>query len=271
MWDQVCNERLQKRADDNLAYIREILLKDMVEGGSGLTIFANTQQSAITILDTCVKHSSKSKYNATNSIQLGRSQLCITPYGRRLYSDLLGRIEGAWVRKGTLESDLAQTDSAQNPELNALLQNQLQETIRILDKFALQLAKFGLAPNGMPALQEDVAAYFMHKYGQRQLYAAVLGPLEDQWQKKLSWEQALNAKLAYKHPEYRAKAENCLRQAIQQLPDLAKKLAEFGPPPDGVSGPQGDLAAYVERRPWLGSPIRQFFARLLFWKKQTAA
>ncbi|PPR07627.1 hypothetical protein CVT24_004182 [Panaeolus cyanescens] len=249
MWDQVCNERLQKRAEDNLAYIREILFKDMIEGGSGLTTFTNTQESASTILDSCVKHSNKTEYTAINSVRLGRSTLCITPFGRQLYSDLLGRIEEAWVRKTSLVSEL---DSAQDPELNTLLQNQLKETSRILDKFALQLAEFGSAPEGMPAMQEDAAAYFRDKYGQQQLYyAAVLGPLEDGWEEKLIWEAELGKQSVIVDPDYTAKVEDWLSQATHQLPNLAKKLAEFGPPPDGVSGPQGDLAAYVESKPWL--------------------
>ncbi|PPR07624.1 hypothetical protein CVT24_004183 [Panaeolus cyanescens] len=253
MWDQVCNKRLQKRAEDNFAYIREILFKDMIEGGTGLTTFTNTQESTVAILDTCVKHSNKTKYCAMGTVHLGRSQLCITPYGRQLYSDLLARIEEAWVRKSSLKFDLAQTDSAQDPELNALLQNRLQETIRILDRFALQLAEFGSAPDGMPALPEKLAAYFIHKYGQRQQYAAVLGPLEDQWKEKLTWEEVLTRTWIDNDPAYKADAKDALHRAIRQLPNLAKQLVEFGPPPDGVSGPQGNLAAYVESQPWLQS------------------
>ncbi|PPQ76679.1 hypothetical protein CVT24_012256 [Panaeolus cyanescens] len=230
-------------------------VQDMIKGGAGLTTFTNTQESAITILDTSVKHSNNTQYNATNSsVHLGKSQLHITPYGLQLYSDLLGRIEEAWVRKSSLEFDLAQTDSAQDSELNALLQNQLHETIRILDKFALQLAEFGLAPDRMPALQENVAAYFMDKYGQRQLYAAVLGPLEQLWQERLLRERELRSIWINNDPDYKAIVEDYLQQVIQQLPNLAKQLVEFGPPPDGVSGPQGDLAAYVESQPWLESP-----------------
>ncbi|PPQ86371.1 hypothetical protein CVT24_004667 [Panaeolus cyanescens] len=228
-------------------------VQDMIKGGAGLTTFTNTQESAITILDTSVKHSNNTQYNATNSVHLGKSQLHITPYGLQLYSDLLGRIEEAWVRKSSLEFDLAQTDSAQDPELNTLLQNQLHETIRILDKFALQLAEFGLAPDRMPALQENVAAYFMDKYGQRQLYAAVLGPLEELWQERLLRERELRRIWINDDPDYKAEVEDYLQKALHRLPNLAKRLAEFGPPPDGVSGPQGDLAAYVESQPWLQS------------------
>ncbi|PPR03134.1 hypothetical protein CVT24_008487 [Panaeolus cyanescens] len=254
MWDQVCSKRLQKRAEDNFAYIREILFKDMIEGGSGLTAFTNTQESAVTILDSCIKHANKTEYNATNSIDLGRSQLWITPYGQQLYSDLLGRIEQAWVKKCCLESDLAPTDSALDPELSALLQRQLREIIHTLDKFALQLADFGLAPEGMRGLRGDLADYFIRKYGQRQLYAAVLGPLEEEWQGKLFREQELRGRWINDDPDYKTMIEDELRQATCRLPNLAKHLVEFGPPPDGVSRPQGDLAAYINSTPWLESP-----------------
>ncbi|PPQ82501.1 hypothetical protein CVT24_005900 [Panaeolus cyanescens] len=229
MWDQVCNGRLQKRADDNLSYIEETLFKDMIEGGTSLTTFTNTHESAVTILDSCVKHSNKSDFSATNIVQLGRRKLCITPHGQQLYSDLLDRIEEAWVGKSALESNLAQTDSAQDPELNALLQNQLQETIHILDKFALQLAGFGLAPEGMQGLQGDLAEYFIRQYGQHQLYAAVLGPLEDKWHEKLFLERQLAIPFTNHVPNYKSRVEDSLRKATHQLPNLAKQLVEFGP------------------------------------------
>ncbi|PPR02098.1 hypothetical protein CVT24_011232 [Panaeolus cyanescens] len=248
MWDQVCSERVQKRAEDNLAYIRENLFKDMIEGGSGLTTFTNTRESAVAILDTCDKHSNKSDYVAASADHLGKSWLRVTPYGRKLYSDLLRRIEEVWVWKGTLKFDLAQTDSARDPELNALLTSQLEETIRILDKFAFQLAEFGVPPVKMPALQEDVEAYVTEKYKQRKLYATVCRPLEDYWELKLLCEDKLRKPFI---AHYRADVERRLSQATQQLPNLAKKLADFGPPPYGVSGPRADLAAYVDSKPWL--------------------
>ncbi|PPR03137.1 hypothetical protein CVT24_008492 [Panaeolus cyanescens] len=106
----------------------------------------------------------------------------------------------------------------------------------------------------MGGLQGDLAAYFIHKYGQRQLYAAVLGPLENQWLIKLLLEHDLRTPFANNNPDFKAELEGYLRQTLHQLPNLAKQLVEFGPPPDGVSGPQGDLAAYIKSQPWLESP-----------------
>ncbi|PPR03133.1 hypothetical protein CVT24_008486 [Panaeolus cyanescens] len=252
MWDQVCSKRLQKRAEDNFAYLRDSLFKDMIEGGTGLTTFANTQKSALNIIDSCVELSNTAEYNVVNSISLGRDELRVTPYGRQLYSDLLGRIEEAWVRKSSLESDLAQTDSDLDPDLNALLKSQLQETIHILDKFGLQLAEFGRAPDGVQGLHRDSdsAKYMKQMYG-RQLYANLLGPLEGEWKTKLYLEEELMDTRINSNPNHKAYFEDVLCYARRRLPNLAKQFAEFGPPPDGVSGPQGDLAAYVESQPWL--------------------
>ncbi|PPR04609.1 hypothetical protein CVT24_011737, partial [Panaeolus cyanescens] len=276
IWDLVIDERLQKRADNILAHFRHDLFRDMIEGGSGLTTFANTQMSALNILESCVKQSNTTDRKAATSISLGRNDLRVTPFGQQLYLDLLRRIEQAWARKGSLESDLTQTDIAQDPKVQTLLEGQLQETVHDLDTFALQLVEFGSAPDGTRGLPGDLAEYVMHKYGQQQQYAALLERLEYEWQR----EQAFRTTGINDDPNYKTRVKGYLRRASRQLPNLAKQLVEFGPPPDGVSGPQGDLADYVESKPWLVEDLpaaagakqsrgRRVFARLLLWRKQS--
>ncbi|PPQ79290.1 hypothetical protein CVT24_007253 [Panaeolus cyanescens] len=251
MWDQVCNERLQRRAEDNVKYITENTFKDMIEGGAILTTFTNTQKSALGILNTCVRCSGKAKWAAASSLDLHKSIFRITPYGQQLYMNLLGRIEDVWLRKQTLESDLMATNATQDATLNTLLRGQLQETHLILDKFATQLAEFGSAPDGMPRLQGDLAAYFSLKYEQQQQYATLLVPLEDNWRRKHFLETDIVWATDAGDTEVVAYHEDQLQQTMSKLPNLARQLVEFGPPPEGISGPQDDLAAYIERKPWL--------------------
>ncbi|PPR00929.1 hypothetical protein CVT24_000249 [Panaeolus cyanescens] len=253
MWDQVCNKQLQQRADDNFAYIRENLFKDMIEGGTGLTAFTNKQKSALSILHSCVKHSGNAEWSAAMTTFLSKNTLRLTPHGQELYSNLLGRIEEAWRRKHSLELELADaaTCVTQAPELIAVLEGELQETIQILDKFALQLAEFGTAPDGVPSLQDDLAEYVMQKYGRQQKYAAALVPLEDWWEKMRWMEDLLEETHASTDPKWKAEIEDGLQEAMHELSKLAKRLVDLGQPPDGMSGPQGELAAYIEREPWL--------------------
>ncbi|PPR03136.1 hypothetical protein CVT24_008489 [Panaeolus cyanescens] len=217
MWDQVYSERLQKRADDNFVYLRNVLFK-------------------------------------------------------------VGR---------------------------------LQEAKDILDKFIIQLAEFGSAPDGMPSLQGDLGAYCMPIY-RRQRYVALLESLEDQWKRMLWQNHLLQPGHFTDDPDLKALLEKDLRNTTNIfLPNLERELVEFGTPPDGMLDPRAHLEAWFERNPWLnpasapmdfksiliphtnsitqhstrqggwggsadapgarakGRRVRRLLARLLFWRKRS--
>ncbi|PPQ72649.1 hypothetical protein CVT24_012650 [Panaeolus cyanescens] len=160
-------------------------------------------------------------------------------------------MEEGWTRKNILEADLAQANTSQELELSSVLESQLQETTHVLDRFATQLAEFGSAPDGIPGLQGDLATYFTGKYGQKQQYIALLQAFEHGWTTRDQMHACLGWPQAREDPEWKAAVEDTLQQTINKLPVLAKELVDFGPPPDGVSGPQDDMNAYIETRPWL--------------------
>ncbi|PPR03135.1 hypothetical protein CVT24_008488 [Panaeolus cyanescens] len=163
MWDQVCNGRLRQRADDNFAYLSENVFKDMIAKGTCLTKFANTQKSALDILTSSLEHYHKAFWCALLDDDMDHDDLRQEAHGRHLYADLISRIETTWIKRNSVELDLAQTSATQDPELKFILADQLQETTRILHKFARQLYDIGPTPDGIPGLRDDVASYVKGK------------------------------------------------------------------------------------------------------------
>ncbi|PPQ72645.1 hypothetical protein CVT24_012646 [Panaeolus cyanescens] len=163
MWDKVWNEHVRKRAEANFVDIRDNLFKEMVRSGTGVVQFWNTQESALEIMSCSYKHYTKAVSSALHDISIDTPLLRRTPYGAHLYSDLIGRIEGAWLHKISLEFELAHTitTSTQDPELIAIYQSRLRETVRILHKFGAQLENFGAPPTGMPVIQGQLAFQYL--------------------------------------------------------------------------------------------------------------
>ncbi|PPQ72648.1 hypothetical protein CVT24_012648 [Panaeolus cyanescens] len=247
MWDQVYSERLQKRADDNFEYIRENLFNadGAVDTVTNVTMFTNTQKSALDILNSCVNHFNLNgaRWYAVDSINILKKTLRFTPYGQQLYSDLLGRIENAWLKKSSLELHL---NDIQEPEMKTILEGQLQETTQTLDQFALQLAEFGSTPDGMRGLQGDLAAYFIRKY-RIQLYTSLFATEIYLSQEKQGLENAMTQPWVTLHPNRKAQTEGQLEQITRNLNITQKQLAELRRRPRHViSNPQGEATASIE-------------------------
>ncbi|PPQ72646.1 hypothetical protein CVT24_012649 [Panaeolus cyanescens] len=226
----------------------------MIEGGTRLTRFMNTQASALDILLSNLDPVKQAPDAAVWKVSLQRGNLTHNAYGRWLYSDLVSRIEELWLRKECLEFDLAQINATEDVELHTILEGQLHDVMRTLHKFATQLAEFGPRPEGMRCLQGDVATHVKLNYG-RQMYAALLSSLKNAWSLKRSLEsdivKAVKRAPRSRRQQLRASFEDELQKAMPNLHNCAKQLIEFGLPPDDMSGPDGDLAAYIERKPWL--------------------
>ncbi|KAF9049175.1 P-loop containing nucleoside triphosphate hydrolase protein [Panaeolus papilionaceus] len=138
MWDTLCNERLQTRAESNFAQLRD----EMCKGFFGtkdivLTRFMNTRPSALQVMGA-------RPFQFTLNIYFGYQH----EGSLYLYRDLHERIIGALQQKHIIQLDMAQHEAQTNVELRCILEGNQREVDNTLNKFIQQLVNFGLPPTG---------------------------------------------------------------------------------------------------------------------------
>ncbi|PPQ76458.1 hypothetical protein CVT24_013352 [Panaeolus cyanescens] len=111
----------------------------MIEKGATITKFKNTQESALAILDASMDHWS-SVWSISYNIERLKGQhvaLKKTGHGAFLYADLISRIEAAWQRQVTLQSDLQA--SLDDGSLTSLFQKEQKQIKYLFEKYEQQL------------------------------------------------------------------------------------------------------------------------------------
>ncbi|KAF9042488.1 hypothetical protein BJ165DRAFT_1487371 [Panaeolus papilionaceus] len=148
MWDMVWNDRVKERADQNYIQLKEQFWKEMVQHGSQITKFYNTQSSALEVIDISMQGPGSATETAYG---LRRDRLPIrdTDHGRCLYLDLVDRIQRARQRTRFLRLDLSQPETLADNDLVAILGSQLDEAEQMQVEFERQLVEFGPPPLGL--------------------------------------------------------------------------------------------------------------------------
>ncbi|KAF9037464.1 P-loop containing nucleoside triphosphate hydrolase protein [Panaeolus papilionaceus] len=149
MWDTLHNDRVTQRAESNFAQLRDVVLKEFIEGKANIGRFTNTQSSALDILGVATFRDFFFNSNQPKS-------------SPNLYEDLHQRIEGAIQERRNIEYELAQPEAQNNTELRAILERCYEENHALFNKFVGQLAMFSSPPAGYEAahdrLQNLIAA-----------------------------------------------------------------------------------------------------------------
>ncbi|PPR04213.1 hypothetical protein CVT24_013295 [Panaeolus cyanescens] len=139
MWDQVWCERVEQRAEKNYNQLKDGVWKEMIDKGSGITKFKNTQESALGNIDDALEKFVDVDDTAYNISWFAVQDVPLmnTGHGVFLYEELTSRIEAVRKRRLTLQLDLHA--SLGDPTLQSLFQKEHKHNECLLEKYEQQL------------------------------------------------------------------------------------------------------------------------------------
>ncbi|KAF9039748.1 hypothetical protein BJ165DRAFT_1613496 [Panaeolus papilionaceus] len=151
MWDSIWNENTRRRAEGNFSQLRNEIWKDYIARGTEIVKFHNTQESALTILETAYQFGA---LNEQFSIQRStRLPLRESPFASHIYNDLQTRIGNLQIQQANIQSELQMATVEQLDELEAILIVQLKEVQMLITKFEDELHTLGTPPDPTPSLE----------------------------------------------------------------------------------------------------------------------
>ncbi|PPQ71319.1 hypothetical protein CVT24_012045 [Panaeolus cyanescens] len=146
MWNNLWKEDQIARADERFAQLKENHWKEFVDKGAAITKFQNTRESALQILDECMRSDSGSAFKFEfERLQLeNHKPLRETPYGPIVYQNLIERIAGLQQKLRLLEDDFGSMDEEAkgNEQLMTVLLKEKDEAMRDLAMFEEELKEF---------------------------------------------------------------------------------------------------------------------------------
>ncbi|KAF9053099.1 hypothetical protein BJ165DRAFT_1400442 [Panaeolus papilionaceus] len=143
MWDQIWNKRQQNMARQRFQQLQEKHYKDFLDQGAQVVKFHNTQESALNILDLCIKQWRDKLFEYENT----RKPVRETPYGLSLYGGLYDRVEALRRVKCGLQYDLENQEVTEDSNLTDALLAQMRDVEADLQRFEQELKEFGTPPS----------------------------------------------------------------------------------------------------------------------------
>ncbi|KAF9054329.1 hypothetical protein BJ165DRAFT_704787 [Panaeolus papilionaceus] len=146
MWDQLWNEKQEGAAESRFEELKEHW-KGFIAVDSAILRFMNTRESAMEILDCCLKREGywAFEYLAPTAAQGRPSDYNHNrdkPFGLALYQNLCNRIEELERQRIAVEFDLNQDDTEANAELAEILVQRRTEITMDLQRFEQELRDF---------------------------------------------------------------------------------------------------------------------------------
>ncbi|KAF9050487.1 hypothetical protein BJ165DRAFT_1609375 [Panaeolus papilionaceus] len=145
MWDTVWSEQSKQRAESNFDELSTRVWEDFIDEGADITKFFNTQHSAFSVIDKALARGSPNNFALERMIK-NEQPMLETPFGASAYQDLINRIEGLRMQKSTIERDLQEESTQNDPALLDVLDSQLGRVEHDLHRFEDQLAFFDMLP-----------------------------------------------------------------------------------------------------------------------------
>ncbi|KAF9035486.1 hypothetical protein BJ165DRAFT_1562208 [Panaeolus papilionaceus] len=138
MWDNLWGDSAKQRADSNFNQLRDSVWKEFVDEGTQIIKFHNTQNSALSVLNTAFRELAHIEFDLEIQFQ-GKKQLKSTPFANHLMDDLQSRIQNLEIELASTEMDLKGASERDDDLLISTLVPKLKETERLLAKFKKEL------------------------------------------------------------------------------------------------------------------------------------
>ncbi|PPR06237.1 hypothetical protein CVT24_000606 [Panaeolus cyanescens] len=165
MWDRLCNENAQVKAETRLAQLNDEIWKDLTKHKTSLVKFLNTHESALDVLSILF---TSANYVAEDSTMIpgykGPEFMSSESLNTHLYRDLVDRILNLQQQKRSLEGELGLPETQKSQELKMDVQQRLQNTDRLLTKFEKQLIGFGDPPKGFERANKVPSGLYVVRY-----------------------------------------------------------------------------------------------------------
>ncbi|PPR01470.1 hypothetical protein CVT24_001874 [Panaeolus cyanescens] len=143
MWNMVFSEKQYENAEKRFHELSDDIWRDFTSQGTQIVKFENTQDSALSILNTVFSITSASHFFRFEEMIDKNLDIRDTPFGGRVYEDLVSSISGLRQKKSGLEVELAHPEMKENDTLREVVEGQFKETTRALERFERQLSDFG--------------------------------------------------------------------------------------------------------------------------------
>ncbi|KAF9032348.1 P-loop containing nucleoside triphosphate hydrolase protein [Panaeolus papilionaceus] len=173
MWDCLWKESSIERANSRYQQMQDTIWKDFVEGGSRITKFENTRESALDVLDLILDQTITPDAIWFEFENMARHEQAVrdSRFAQAILRSLVDRHQALIQRHLTLEEELRQlsgSTSAVDMLLQAILQQEKSEVERFINIFEGELADFGEPPGqvNLPMQMEEVPQQASSSKGQ---------------------------------------------------------------------------------------------------------
>ncbi|KAF9030651.1 hypothetical protein BJ165DRAFT_1535638 [Panaeolus papilionaceus] len=154
MWDNLWGNEATTRAESIFNQLQDDIWKDFLDRGCQIVKFYNTQDSALSVLNTALTRNTGGNFLIESAFRDPNPQLNKTAFGSHLQDDLHSRIQNLSIARENLELDLKSESAECNESLKLTIVTQLQEVDRLLAKFTKELRdNFGSQVPSTPSSQ----------------------------------------------------------------------------------------------------------------------
>ncbi|KAF9035442.1 hypothetical protein BJ165DRAFT_1615379 [Panaeolus papilionaceus] len=156
MWDNLWGDSAKQRAESNFNQLQDTVWKEFVDEGAEIFRFHNTQESALSVLDTAFRAPLADFFDL--EIQFKREkQLKSAPFANHLVDDLQSRIQNLQIELASTEMDLKGASERDDNLLTLTLGPKLKETKILLAKFKKELYdNFGIVSPLLPEVPSAI-------------------------------------------------------------------------------------------------------------------
>ncbi|PPR04316.1 hypothetical protein CVT24_013389 [Panaeolus cyanescens] len=145
MWDQIFREDQKEKALKRFDQLKDGFWEDFVKEGAKLVKFENNQESTLMLLDGWRSAYQGQKFGF-EQMTLDHQDIRNTPIGAPVYQTLVDRIAGLKLKLQSIEVDLSDEATQENPELLAFFTKNKVESESRLAMFEQELLDFGPPP-----------------------------------------------------------------------------------------------------------------------------
>ncbi|KAF9035460.1 hypothetical protein BJ165DRAFT_1533465 [Panaeolus papilionaceus] len=156
MWDNLWGDSATQRAESNFNQLQDTVWKEFVDDGAQIVKFFNTQESALSVLNTAFR-SRAGRYFSLELQLRGQHQLKSAPFANHLVNDLQSRIQNLQIELASTKRDLKGASEQGDKLLTSTLDPKLKETEILLAKFKKELYdNFGIVSPPLPEVPSAI-------------------------------------------------------------------------------------------------------------------